>query len=411
MKAIIGVLAALTLAACGGGGGNSGGNSVGNSSVGSSSAISSVATGVCGSAGIIFAECINSSWGLFKTWEQSTETGLGDEYLTPTNAGNVQWQLVTAAAAGHNQVVKVNYGQKTNVSTQFQVISATPLNLSTYGTGTLSFDINVLEFGSAYNSLAGNMVFDVRVECSWPCSSHTAKVPVSTRNNWQHVEILVADMVRTGLDLTKVDSSFIIRPLNTPQNGVSSPQNGVSFQLDNIEWKKGTAPLPAASTAVFEEHFNTRASADAWSYVYYDGASGQISGAKFLSEGLFLIPSWGSSYDLWSLETSLAKAITIKNKQASLQIFIDRMQMDSYGSSIEFQLIAKDGNGRVAETPYISSNALLTNEWSEVSWSIGNSFLGGFNAADVRKLGIRFFANGKPASVSTFIQLDTIRIY
>ncbi len=396
MKLIIGVLLfSMVLAGCGGGS-NGGSNST--SSAGASP--SSPTANACGSAGTLFAECFNSNWGVFKTWEQNTITGEGSEHLTPSNSSNVQWQIVTAAAAGYNQVVQVDYGQKTDVSTQFQIISNTPLNLTSYGTGTLSFDINVLDFGQAYDPNLGNMVFDVRVECAWPCTSHTAQIPVSIINNWQHVDISIADMVRSGLDLSKVDSSFIIRPLY-------SEQRGVSFQLDNIEWKKGTAPLSAASSAVFEEHFNQRESVDAWSYVYYDGAAGQISGDKFLSQGLFLIPSWTSSYDLWALETSLSKPINIKNKHASLQIQVG----DVFGYELSFQLIAKDGNGRIAETPFIGAQLLQRNEWSEVSWSLGNVFPSGFNAADVRTLGIRFSANGKPADIQTWIQLDTIRVF
>lgn len=391
-------LVSLFLGACGGGGGgpSSGG---GKSSLIASSSSNPVGN-ACGGEGVIFADCLNSSWGIFNTWEYEVSTGQGKGYTSESNAGNVQWKLVDSPAAGRGKVVEVNFGSKGGFNSQLYV-NTDPVDRSAYASGKLKFDVNVQNFGDAYNANTGQMLFEVIVECVWPCLSHSVKVPVRFLNEWQTVELSISDMVRDGLDLKNVNTGFMIRP--SIDDGV---QTGVTFLLDNIQWVKGTGSI-SSSRDVFVEHFNTEASANNWKFVSYEGGINDVH--KHLSQGLGAWPEWSSSFDHWALETTLNKAINIKNKKVSLQIKLMSSIVSGYSSPIEFALVATDGAGREAATEHFSSLELEDREWTSMSTELGDSFSGGFNGADVRKLAIHIYATGSPLPYG-YIYLDTIRI-
>lgn len=387
----------LLLGACGGGGG--GGSSSGGSS--SSTPIGgNPIGGNCGTEGTLFADCVNKSWGVFKTFNYEVATGKGSEYTTEANAGNVQWKLVDSPAAGRNKVVEVSFGSKSGFNSQIY-LNTEPTDRSDYATGTIKFDINVQSFGDAYDANKGQMLFEVVVECVWPCLSHSAKVPVSFLNQWQTVELKVADLVRDGLDLKKVNTGFMIRP--SIDDGV---QTGVVFQLDNIQWIKGAGSI-SSPKEVFVEHFNTESSANNWKFVNYAGGISEIH--KHLSQGLGAFPEWTSSLDHWALETPLSKPISIKNKTASLQIKLLSSIVSGFAYPMEFALVATDGAGREAATERFTSQAFPDKEWVMISTQLGSSFAGGFNASDVRKLAIHVYATGTPLPYG-YIYLDTIRI-
>lgn len=389
-------LVSLLLGACGGGGG-------GSSSSGSSSSTplgGNPIGGNCGGEGVIFADCVNKSWGVFKTFNYEVATGKSTEYTSETNAGNVQWKLVDSPAVGRNKVVEVSFGSKSGVNSQIYV-STTATDRSTYATGKIQFDVNVQDFGNAYDPNKGQMLFEVVVECVWPCLSHSGKFPVTFLNQWQTIELDIAELVSDGLDLKNVNTGFMIRP--SIDDGL---QTDVVFQLDNIQWVKGTGSI-SSPKEIFVEHFNTEASANNWIFKSYGGGISEIH--KHLSQGLGTFPEWTSSMDHWALETQLTKAINIKNKKVSLQIKLLSSVVSGFSYPMEFGLVATDGAGREAATERFSSQNLTDKIWTTVSAELGSSFAGGFNAADVRKLAIHVYATGSPLPYG-YIYLDTIRI-
>jgi hypothetical protein len=396
MKSVLGaLLTSLLLVACGGGG-SGGGTSGGSAGASSPGTISSG----CGSGGNIFIDCLNKDWGAFQVWENNAATGQGQGYKTESNASNVQWKLADSAAAGHGKVVEVTYGQKTGYESQFYV-NTDPVDRSAYATGKLSFDINVQSYGDAYDYNKAQMLFDVIVECVWPCLSHSVKVPVNILNQWQTVGISIADLVRDGLDLKRVDTALLIRP--SIDHGA---QTGVKFQLDNIKWEKGTGSV-AAPKEVYAEHFNTLAAADNWKFVSYEGGVTEIH--KHLSQGLGTFPEWRTSFDHWALETVLANAISIQNKKVSMQVKLRSAIVSGYASPIEFALVATDSAGRTVSTERFSSSGMMDVEWYTLKTTLGSSFPNGFNADNVKKLGFHVYATGTPFAYG-YINIDTIRI-
>lgn len=397
MKSYMGLfLVSILLSACGGGGG-------GSASGGSSSSPAlggNPIGGNCGSDGVLFEDCVNSKWGVLKAFNYEVATGKSSEYTSETNAGNVQWKLVDSPAAGRNKVVEVSFGSKAGFNSQIYVNSVAT-DRSAYATGKIKFDVNVQRFGDAYDPNKGQMLFEVVVECMWPCLSHSAKFPVSLLNQWQTVEFNIADLVRDGLDLKNVNTGFMIRP--SIDDGA---QTGVVFQLDNIQWVKGAGSI-SSPKEIFVEHFNTEASANNWVFKNYGGGISEIH--KHLSQGLGAFPQWTSSMDHWALETQLSKPINIKNKTVSMQIKLLSSIVSGFAYPMEFALVATDGAGREASTERFSSQNMSDKVWTTLSTQVGSSFAGGFNAADVRKLAIHVYATGNPLPYG-YIYLDTIRI-
>ncbi len=407
MTRVIGiVLTSLLLCACGGGGGGSSGNGGGLSatSKSSSSATTSSVTGsvdsTCGTGGTIFEECLNKDWGVMQVWQQNYVTGEAQTYRTETNPGNVQWKLVDSPSAGHSKVLQVSYQNQPNVVAHFNIASDTPKDRKEYANGKLKFDLNVQDFGTIYNRNTGEALFEIIVECGWPCTSHSYWVPVNFLNQWQTVELDIADMVHDGLDLSRVDSPILIRPASP--NG---QQSGVVFQLDNIKWVKGSGSI-SLPKEIYVEHFNTQDSANQWSFISYEG--GATNANKHVNHGLNITALWQTSFDHWALETTLAKAINIRNKTASIQI---KMSPELVGAGhISFSLAATDGSGIVLDTGAADTIDMDANEWYELEIDLGDNFPGGFNPANVRKLSVHFYANGKPVNYVGIITIDTIRI-
>jgi hypothetical protein len=367
-----------------------------------SSISSSSAAGACNGEGVIFTECLNSEWGALQVYEEDVQTYAGQIYTQETNDSNLQWKVINSPVAGHGKVIELTYGQKTGVGSTLQLRSANLQNRSAYSTGKLVFDLNVVNFGESYNSATGSAMFELVLECVWPCTSHGVFFPVSFENTWQTVEINIADLIRDGLDTSKIDTAFMIRPVF--ENG---SQKGVVLQLDNIKWVKGSTSAPQPKE-VYSEHFNTRESLDQWVFATYSG--GQVEPNKYLSQGLGMYPLWATDFDHWGMETELSKAINIRNKKASFQIKLADALVGATGNAIGFSVVATDSNARQVESDMLTSTTMTGRQWHQFEIQLGSNFPNGFNVADVRKLAIQFYANGKPAHIHGAIQIDTLRI-
>ena len=89
--------------------------------------------------------------------------------------------------------------------------------------GYLSFDIKVADYGVNTSGLV------VKADCVNPCSSGDIPVGVVGDGAWETVTVPISQMVTGGLDLTKVNTPFVLLP-------TWDSQQGVNLQLDNIRW-------------------------------------------------------------------------------------------------------------------------------------------------------------------------------
>ncbi len=202
-----------------------------NKSVKSSSSI----PGCAYVTGGVFIDSICSPWRNPSIFEMNSVTFASRE-ITDTNIGEgLSYSIVDTGDAAHHQVLDIHYANQTIVNGVvhiFAPVSATnSVDLSEYATGKLIFDINVINEGTAKPDIEFN------IECGWPCGSTPLIIRPVALNQWQTVEVSVAEMIKRGLDITKVATGFMILP-------TWGKQANAHYQIDNIRWVKGRVVKP-----------------------------------------------------------------------------------------------------------------------------------------------------------------------
>lgn len=96
--------------------------------------------------------------------------------------------------------------------------------MSAYADGHLTFDLQVMDYGTTTGDL------QVNIHCEHPCQSGDISVGRPAVGEWETISIPVADLVTGGLDLTRVFTGFQIYP-------TIGDQEGVILRVDNIFWE------------------------------------------------------------------------------------------------------------------------------------------------------------------------------
>jgi hypothetical protein len=186
--------------------------------------------------GRVFKNCVDGSFPGLHALEFSKDLTTSFD-ITDGTAGNlINWSILASHEPGHNKVIDVQFKSNTNFYGLFNVIPAAGTeDLSAYAKGALEFDVRILSRGIY------NVPLLVKLECIYPCQSGEYVLDVPQLNQWTSISLPIADMVRDGLDLTKVNIPFQI----LPAWGV---QDGAHFQVDNIRWVK-QAPKSSSSSS------------------------------------------------------------------------------------------------------------------------------------------------------------------
>ncbi len=139
--------------------------------------------------------------------------------------GHVTATEVDAVELERGKVIDVSFDTTANNGLAFVQATGTK-NTSAFATaGYLSFDIKVLDYGTNTGGLV------IKADCVNPCSSGDINIGKPGDGVWETVTVPVSQMVTGGLNLTKVNTPFIIMPK-------WDDQKGVHLQLDNIKWVK-----------------------------------------------------------------------------------------------------------------------------------------------------------------------------
>lgn len=203
----------------------------------SSAATSSSSSKACADLpGRVFKNCVDGSFPGLHALEATKDLYYFFDIVDGTAGNLVNWSIVASHEPGHNKIIDVKFKTGTNFYGLFNVIPTTGTeDLSAYAKGALEFDVRILDLG-IYNA-----PLMVKLECIYPCQSAEYPLPVNQLNQWISISLPIADMVRDGLDLTKVNIPFQI----APDWGV---QDGAHFQVDNIRWVK-KAPKSSSSVS------------------------------------------------------------------------------------------------------------------------------------------------------------------
>ena len=159
----------------------------------------------------VFIDAVDPNW----------DFGIGKYETAP----KVTFSQVDSADAGRGKVIDVSFDNSANNGLVFVQATGTKNVTAFATTGYLSFDIKVLSYGTNTGGLV------VKADCVNPCSSGDINIGKPGNGVWETVTVPVSTMVTGGLNLSKVNTPFIILPK-------WDDQKGVHLQLDNIKWVK-----------------------------------------------------------------------------------------------------------------------------------------------------------------------------
>ena len=151
------------------------------------------------------------------------DTVAGADYFDGNSGNHVTWSVMSSGDTDRQNILNVNFGSA-GANGVFYIQSAAGIDMSPFATGNLIFDLR-LQAGSTHG-------ITYKIDCMYPCTSGDQVLDVSghERGEWTTVEIPIAGLVSSGLDLTRVNTGIVIFPS-------WDAQSGVSFDLDNIRWE------------------------------------------------------------------------------------------------------------------------------------------------------------------------------
>lgn len=345
------------------------------------------------SGGVVFEECLNTYYGQFVGADFIPEYV---EYTTSNNTQQVQWSVVESNDSTHNKVLDISFKDNDKVALLYIGTPGNPktYNMSDYKTGTLSFDIKLLEWGDTYNEEKSGAEITFRVDCIWPCGAHETSVLMQEKDTWKNVRIPIADLIATGLDITKTNLAL---QLNT----VLRTQRGLHFQLDNIKYIKGGS-AGNSPAVTFKEDFNARVISN-WAITNEIGSAEMHTWGDI--GGWFTI-SWSSINDVILWETTLNNTINIRNKKASFQL----QCLKGFNNQFSIALSATDTSGTRIVSDAFYVDEYEADEWHQFNLEIGDQFGGGFESNRVEKVGFVISTYSGATNLPTYCRVDTVRI-
>ncbi len=169
----------------------------------------------------VFIDAVDPAWSNgIGAWD---DRFLAD-YFDGSTANHVTWSITRSADAARGSVLLANFGTN-NANGVLFIQSAAGLDMSQFAdAGKLIFDLK-LASGSTHG-------ITYKVDCFHPCSTGDQTLDLSghKRGEWNTHELAVPDLIRAGLDISKVNTGLVIFP-------TWNAQQGVSFELDNIRWE------------------------------------------------------------------------------------------------------------------------------------------------------------------------------
>lgn len=130
--------------------------------------------------------------------------------------GEVTYQIVAPEDGGN--LIEMQFQSEDGIG-YFQV--ETPLDLRGYS--AIEFDVQVV---TSPNNDAPLLYF--RADCEYPCSSGPIELSGFSIGEWQHIRLELSDLEAAGLNLSSVNTPFVISP-------AVDNQDGFVLRLDNVE--------------------------------------------------------------------------------------------------------------------------------------------------------------------------------
>ncbi len=216
------------------------------------------------------------------------DTTAGVDYFEGDSNNLVTWAENASGDPERDMILSVNFGTNGANGVWF-IQSASGVDLSSFAAeGKLIFDLR-LQAGTTHG-------ITYKIDCFFPCTSGDQVLDLSNdvRGEWNTHEIAIADLVASGLDLSKVNTGLVMFP-------TWGEQQGVSFELDNIRWENegsgGGDPGPGEPTIAGTWQVAAEAGALKVGPEKNSGAWWQIDDAGVVDRACFFDDQYDFSFD------------------------------------------------------------------------------------------------------------------
>ncbi|MES2672936.1 MAG: putative glycoside hydrolase [Pseudomonadota bacterium] len=401
---------ACVITACGGNG-----NKVNNPGSIAKSSVAAVNTNCATYTGAVFIDSVCSPWRKPSIFEMNSITSVRRE-ITDTNIGEgLSFNIIDSKDAGHHQVLDIHYADQTIVNGVAHIFApesaSNSLDMSEYATGKLIFDIKVINEGTAKPDI------ELTVECGWPCASTPEIIKPVALNQWQTVEISVAKMISRGLDITKVDTAFLLSP-------TWGEQANAHYQLDNIRWEKGSAVTPTTSIC-YANYLDDPWISDeqgilAMHYSVDDSVVDFLkTNVSSTTPFVTIKPDWSFFIGRWALSLpeamdfdtfELIKPSTLTDCSTagvlSMELYIPKSYVDD--GQLTFTLHFRTSNHQAFEIPGSQFDVafLKPDEWNKISVDLSENL----RHEDLMYVGLTFDSRFINPTINDVLKIDNIVI-
>ena len=128
---------------------------------------------------------------------------------------SISWQFANDSEQG--SVLEITHPNNAAHAGVF-IASSDAVNLSSYASGALQFDIKLL---------SGDGLITTKLDCFYPCTSGDQNLAALELNTWHTVRVSMASLIQQGLNAANVNTGIVIWATN---------HNGTTFQIDNVRF-------------------------------------------------------------------------------------------------------------------------------------------------------------------------------
>ncbi len=410
------VSTSFLLAACGGGsGGGNTSNSIPSSSIAKSSSSLAISSSSAASSNApelgcsfhdaaVYIDAACSPWQSPSVREKNADGSVGQE-VDAKQSQALSLAELDLLESTHQRVLDIHYNKAgaANSQLRFGIVGSAGLDLSTYQTGKLVFDLKVISKGDQ------NAPLQIALDCGWPCESTEKNIEHGALNEWKTIELPITDFIRDGLNIKQVRSGFQIMP-------ALNKQANVHFQLDNIRWERGQSTQPVAESCHsihFDSNAPTSLSLRSFTGHKLPTLVGQVPAS-------IIKPEWSSPQERWGYgEQTLNLDETCLTNPASTfsaSVFIPGAYVTDGKLRVGFYFADADNNYTTAGLT--SAVNLVPDSWNIIEGKLPQtqtkpravSAKLAANKAGFSHWGILFDANGKDPAVTGEVRIDNLVI-
>lgn len=345
-------------------------------------------------AGTVFTECVSSSWAGISAWEMLND-GTYENYHYTSGHNNYQasWQVTHSGDEAYGNVIDVQYKEGHDAYSMVRIYNqygaGSTTDMSAYQYGHIEFDLRMLDWGNQQPSS-----LDVIIECVYPCTSAAYQVETGDIGEWHNIVMPVDFFINTGLDIHNVEMGFQISPH-------WGEQAGVHFQVDNVRWVEGEAPVDTSLGNPPPE------AVDNYELSYLIYSSGAAPGYDMVFDyeptgnGFYIRPYWQQNEFAVGVMLSKPEAFNFTDGELTVDVFIP---VEAVGSDGAIELEMEDAYGNFAKVQLQALSSITESGWVTLTLSpINNATIGAPSHFDISNItGVRLLITRGSAGEGSF---------